>query len=819
MVVQDSFFVGNGLLGSTTSDSDPSSAGAAIHQQGVLMLMNCSFGGSAVGNGSDSSSLWVSSTAISTTVAYCDFGAQERIHLEQVPSSLASGGWPLRCVGTAATVVAGPNATAAAGVCRSPSDLQLPPLFPSLQPSLSPAAIMGVVLLACLLLLAAGKALVVLLAVPSRTAKRTRVGAKAAAGRESGVEADGRLASIYGPLSPTCPDYVLVRVLEKMHAQLAERRNAMAAATTAGAAAVVSASGDKGSNKPATSTRSSALSYFASRFGFWSSSPPPPPTEASPAAAAAVEAPGASEPRPRTEEDALKELERFLFGTDPDPADAVVDDQDESAPFVTVNPSLLADRWRSWPVLSEGCFGRLLKALPPTPLRQQVRPRLLKLYNARGMGLAPWRVLDAERRLLQQAARPIPRHRGDPEHGGQQHLLQCLGEGFNRGVGPYLLIGPLCRESLETRLRRTVDPDLVEFLGWGAWGTRTATRKYSYATLVRWLGEAAAGLLALHERGVVHGRLCPRTVLLTSDERVQLSEFGLVGTPALEGVWQAMMADMLEAEWDLRAFLAPEFKGAALRLQRSGGGAGGGGGGGQGNGRLADHVGAEGDAWALGMLGYVLASFDLSPRAPGPVRVERWEMVPLQIRTWLVLSSSFVCGGRFYIDLTSTPTTSTNLLPTGRRLAALETDDDEDSQDDDDEHDSQGRSSSASDDSSSSCCYPLFNDARARAARARFLSMHRSIRRSDAALDYVLSETLDPLLHPDPRARLPVPFAHHTLRRLHRGVAAMETVQRSVREEEEAVEEEEEAKAEAAKAEAEAQAIAAAPAEQESGGS
>jgi hypothetical protein len=194
-------------------------------------------------------------------------------------------------------------------------------------------------------------------------------------------------------------------------------------------------------------------------------------------------------------------------------------------------------------------------------------------------------------------------------------------------------------------------------------------------------------------------------------------------------------------------------------------------------------------------------------------------MVPLQIRTWSVLSSSFVCGGRFYIDLTFTPTTSTNLLPTGRRLAALETDDDEDSQDDDDEHESQDRSSSTSDDSSSSSCYPLFNDARARAARARFPSMHRSIRRSDAALDYVLSETLDPLLHPDPRARLPVPFAHHTLRRLHRGVAAMETVQRSVREEEEAVEEEEEAKAEAAKAEAEAQATAAAPAEQGSGGS
>ena len=63
VTVQDSVFVGNGLLDTTTANS----SSAAIHQQGALLLANCSF------QGNTASGLWVGSAAVSTTVAYCAF--------------------------------------------------------------------------------------------------------------------------------------------------------------------------------------------------------------------------------------------------------------------------------------------------------------------------------------------------------------------------------------------------------------------------------------------------------------------------------------------------------------------------------------------------------------------------------------------------------------------------------------------------------------------------------------------------------------------------------------------------------------------------
>jgi predicted outer membrane repeat protein len=161
-VVQDSVFVGNGLLDMTTTTTNSSSA--AIHQQGALMLVNCSFqgssrssssssGSSSSGSSSSSSSdgLWVGSGSVSTTVAYCSFDVGAGILLEEALTPLLSSlsPPPLRCLGTAALVFAGPDMAAAPSVCRAPSDLQLahlPPLH------MTPAMAGGLVVLIVLVL-------------------------------------------------------------------------------------------------------------------------------------------------------------------------------------------------------------------------------------------------------------------------------------------------------------------------------------------------------------------------------------------------------------------------------------------------------------------------------------------------------------------------------------------------------------------------------------------------------------------------------------------------------------------------------------------
>lgn len=75
----------------------------------------------------------------------------------------------------------------------------------------------------------------------------------------------------------------------------------------------------------------------------------------------------------------------------------------------------------------------------------------------------------------------------------------------------------------------------------------------------------------------------------------------------------------------------------------------------------------------------------------------------------------------------------------------------------------------------------VWDNEKSRALLARFPSMHPLVMRADEGLAHVLSETLDCLLQPNARARLTVPLAHESFRRLHRAVAVMERVQQSVK--------------------------------------
>lgn len=94
---------------------------AAIHQQGALVLFNCSFQGPAPN--SSGSSLWVGSAAVSTTVAYCNFGRGHGIQLEAAALLPCS---PFQCLGTVAWVVAGPERAPVQGVCFGPDDIRMP---------------------------------------------------------------------------------------------------------------------------------------------------------------------------------------------------------------------------------------------------------------------------------------------------------------------------------------------------------------------------------------------------------------------------------------------------------------------------------------------------------------------------------------------------------------------------------------------------------------------------------------------------------------------------------------------------------------------
>lgn len=99
---------------------EPSTDAAAIHQRGALVLFNCSFWGQAAGGGA---SLWVGSGAISTTVAYCTFARGDGVQVEAAAPLLFS---PFRCLGTPASVLAGPERAPVQGVCLGVGDAQKP---------------------------------------------------------------------------------------------------------------------------------------------------------------------------------------------------------------------------------------------------------------------------------------------------------------------------------------------------------------------------------------------------------------------------------------------------------------------------------------------------------------------------------------------------------------------------------------------------------------------------------------------------------------------------------------------------------------------
>ena len=72
---------------------------------------------------------------------------------------------------------------------------------------------------------------------------------------------------------------------------------------------------------------------------------------------------------------------------------------------------------------------------------------------------------------------------------------------------------------------------------------------YTFETVMRYMHEMLCGIKALHELHLLHGRLCLRNTLLTMDDRVRLSDYGVSSSSTIR--WRL-------PEDSVPLFLAPE---------------------------------------------------------------------------------------------------------------------------------------------------------------------------------------------------------------------------------------------------------------------
>ena len=100
---------------------------------------------------------------------------------------------------------------------------------------------------------------------------------------------------------------------------------------------------------------------------------------------------------------------------------------------------------------------------------------------------------------------------------GSPYIIQYLDDFMDRRLGYYMIMWPVCRETMEERVRRArrAQPGVPEDGG------------YDYATIAKYLHEIAMGLEALHEMRIIHCDLALRNILLTHDDHVRLSDMGV----------------------------------------------------------------------------------------------------------------------------------------------------------------------------------------------------------------------------------------------------------------------------------------------------
>jgi serine/threonine protein kinase len=118
-------------------------------------------------------------------------------------------------------------------------------------------------------------------------------------------------------------------------------------------------------------------------------------------------------------------------------------------------------------------------------------------------------LLVREKNFLLQAARSNCRYL-------IRYVDDCsVGDGSG-GQLLYLVLSPLCRETMEQRLTRAQNRR-----GEGAEGD------YSYAVAVKYLMQAALAVRALHRRRIIHCDLALRNILLTYGDNIRLCDFGV----------------------------------------------------------------------------------------------------------------------------------------------------------------------------------------------------------------------------------------------------------------------------------------------------
>lgn len=129
------------------------------------------------------------------------------------------------------------------------------------------------------------------------------------------------------------------------------------------------------------------------------------------------------------------------------------------------------------------------------------RTCMIKLYRA---GQNAELAIESEKHFLSSAARKSI---------GQNHrtfLLQYADDFLHERAGYFLVLSPVCVESLEGRLARA-----------------STGGELDYGAIVLIVYEIVQGLRALAKIRLVHGQLCLANVLLTSDGHVRLMDFGV----------------------------------------------------------------------------------------------------------------------------------------------------------------------------------------------------------------------------------------------------------------------------------------------------
>lgn len=68
---------------------------------------------------------------------------------------------------------------------------------------------------------------------------------------------------------------------------------------------------------------------------------------------------------------------------------------------------------------------------------------------------------------------------------------------------------------------------VLEFMEYGSLKTYLETNEASLEQLVMWAGDCCEGLAHVHEKGFIHRDVAARNVLISSEMRCKIADFGL----------------------------------------------------------------------------------------------------------------------------------------------------------------------------------------------------------------------------------------------------------------------------------------------------